>query len=75
MMIKKTCAIRAGMAARVGVRYFILLFFYKAKRYGCVRGNLYTKSFTPVPIAAAQGNKKKQTTAPDAGGKMPPRDY
>lgn len=74
-MIKKTCAIRAGMAARVGVRY-IYFFFYKAKCYGCVLGNLYTKSFTPVPIAAAhaQGNKKK-ATAPDAGGKMPPRDY
>lgn len=58
------------------VYIYILFFFYKAKCYGCVRGNLYTKSFTPVPIAAAhaQGNKKK-ATAPDAGGKMLPRDY
>lgn len=39
-MIKKTCAIRAGMAPRVGGG----IFFHKAKHCGGVSVNLYTKS-------------------------------
>lgn len=58
MMIKKTCAIRAGMAARVGVRYF---FFLQGKTLRlCSLEFVYKIIYTGADCSGSCAGKQKK---------------